>query len=161
MIGFKDFDYYLWTDENGKNMVKIKATGEVTEVPAEVMRFLRCVEKREVRQKQQNTIKISTQDGTVMQEFPVTEVSLEYLDNEGAYRHLDIPSAINVERFVYTKMAIEQTVENLSPAQKQAFQACMYNGVSQREYAKEKEVYKSSVDKMIRSIRKKMKKNLD
>ena len=44
MKALKDFDYNLWTTgENGvkKYFVGIKATGEVTEVDAEVMKLLR------------------------------------------------------------------------------------------------------------------------
>lgn len=49
MKALKDFDYNLWTtEENGikKYFVGIKATGEVTEVDAEVMKLLRNEEKK-------------------------------------------------------------------------------------------------------------------
>ena len=42
----KEFDYDLWTTEEGKYMVRVKATGEVTEVGREVMKALRAEEKR-------------------------------------------------------------------------------------------------------------------
>ena len=42
----KEFDYDLWTTEEGKYMVRVKATGEVTEVSREVMKALRAEEKR-------------------------------------------------------------------------------------------------------------------
>lgn len=41
-----EFDYDLWTTEDGKCMVRIKATGEVTEVERTVMQVLRSEEKR-------------------------------------------------------------------------------------------------------------------
>ena len=41
-----EFDYDLWTTEDGKCMVRVKATGEETEVDRELMRFLRAEEKR-------------------------------------------------------------------------------------------------------------------
>ena len=44
MKALKEFDYNLWTtEENGvkKYFVGVKATGEVTEVDAEVMKVLR------------------------------------------------------------------------------------------------------------------------
>ena len=33
-----EFDYDLWTTEDGKCMVRVKITGEVTEVDREVMK---------------------------------------------------------------------------------------------------------------------------
>ena len=42
----KEFDYDLWTTEDGKYMVRIKATGETTEVDHEVMKALRSEEKK-------------------------------------------------------------------------------------------------------------------
>jgi hypothetical protein len=41
-----EFDYDLWTTEDGKCMVRVKITGEVTEVDREVMKILRVEEKR-------------------------------------------------------------------------------------------------------------------
>lgn len=40
-----EFDYDLWTTEDGKCMVRVKITGEVTEVDREVMKILRAEEK--------------------------------------------------------------------------------------------------------------------
>ena len=40
------FDYDLWTTEDGKCMVRVKNTGEVSEVNRDVMRVLRAEEKR-------------------------------------------------------------------------------------------------------------------
>ena len=37
-----EFDYDLWTTEDGKCMVRVKITGEVTEVDRKVMRILRA-----------------------------------------------------------------------------------------------------------------------
>lgn len=41
-----EFDYDLWTTEDGKCMVRVKATGETTEVDREVMKALRNEEKK-------------------------------------------------------------------------------------------------------------------
>lgn len=43
-----EFDYDLWTTEDGKCMVRVKITGEVTEVDREVMKILRAEEKMEL-----------------------------------------------------------------------------------------------------------------
>lgn len=44
-----EFDYDLWTTEEGKYMVRIRSTGEVAEVNRAVMRALRADEKRSRR----------------------------------------------------------------------------------------------------------------
>ena len=41
-----EFDYDLWTTEDGKCMVRVKATGETTEGDREVMKMLRNEEKK-------------------------------------------------------------------------------------------------------------------
>ena len=41
-----EFDYDLWTTTDGKCMVRVKATGEVTEIDRKVMKILRTEEKR-------------------------------------------------------------------------------------------------------------------
>ena len=46
-----EFDYDLWTTEEGKCMVRVKLTGEVCEVSRETMRVLRNEEKKLRRSK--------------------------------------------------------------------------------------------------------------
>ena len=41
-----EFDYDLWTTEDGKCMVRVKRTGEQCEVSKETFRILRSEEKR-------------------------------------------------------------------------------------------------------------------
>ena len=41
-----EFDYDLWTTEEGKCMVRIKRTGEVSEVDRQVMKVMRLEEKK-------------------------------------------------------------------------------------------------------------------
>ena len=57
-----EFDYDLWTTEEGKCMVRIKATGEITEVERSVMQVLRSEEKRLRRT-------ISPEQGKPLQRF--------------------------------------------------------------------------------------------
>ncbi|MCD7889638.1 MAG: hypothetical protein LUG23_06975 [Oscillospiraceae bacterium] len=37
-----EFDYDLWTTEDGKCMVRVKLTGEVTEVARDVMKLIQA-----------------------------------------------------------------------------------------------------------------------
>ncbi|MCD7785247.1 MAG: hypothetical protein LUH18_06675 [Oscillospiraceae bacterium] len=41
-----EFVYYLWTTEDGKCMVRVKLTGEVTKVARDVMKLLRAEENK-------------------------------------------------------------------------------------------------------------------
>ncbi len=54
--------YDLWTTEDGKCMVRVKITGEVTEVDRKIMRILRTEEKR-LRRSKQGTDPISGTEG--------------------------------------------------------------------------------------------------
>jgi hypothetical protein len=46
-----EFDYDLWTTEDGKCMARVKCTGEETEVDRSTMRILRAEEKKLRRSK--------------------------------------------------------------------------------------------------------------
>ena len=71
----KDFDYDLWTTEDGKNMVRVKATGEVTEVSRQVMLALRSFEMKLKRS--QTGIPVEGGKGTNATLMSVDFVSLD------------------------------------------------------------------------------------
>ncbi len=73
----KEFDYDLWTTEDGKWMVRIKSTGEVTEVDREVMKALRAEEKW-MRRKMTGAPVPGAEEATT------TILSLDYVSYEGA-----------------------------------------------------------------------------
>lgn len=75
-----EFDYDLWTTEDGKCMVRVKITGEVTEVDRKVMRILRAEEKRLRRSKQ--GVPISGTEGKTAEER-ASVLSLSYVSYEG------------------------------------------------------------------------------
>ena len=75
-----EFDYDLWTTEDGKCMVRVKITGEVTEVDRKVMRILRAEEKRLRRSKQ--GVPISGAEGKTAEER-ASVLSLSYVSYEG------------------------------------------------------------------------------
>lgn len=52
MYKAKDFDYDLWTSPDGKCFVRVRSTGEVSEISEETMKFLRAEEKRLFREQE-------------------------------------------------------------------------------------------------------------
>jgi hypothetical protein len=73
-----EFDYDLWTTEDGKCMVRVKLTGEVTEVDREVMKLLRVEEKRLRRSTQGVPIQSGDEN-----EDRATILSLDFVSYEG------------------------------------------------------------------------------
>ena len=72
MYKSKEFDYDLWTTQEGgikRYWARVKATGEVAEISIEIMRCLRTEEKRIYRE-----IETSQQRGSML--------SLEFLYDE-------------------------------------------------------------------------------
>ena len=67
------FDYDLWTTEDGKCMVRVKRTGEVSEVDRKVMRILRAEEKR-IRRSYGSDNTSEDEDGALSLEEVFTEL---------------------------------------------------------------------------------------
>ena len=71
-----EFDYDLWTTEDGKCMVRVKQTGEVCEVSRETMKILRNEEKK-LRRSMSGVPVIECE------EEKTTLLSLDYVSYEG------------------------------------------------------------------------------
>ena len=71
-----EFDYDLWTTEDGKCMVRVKQTGEVCEVSRETMKILRNEEKK-LRRSMSGVPVIGCE------EEKTTLLSLDYVSYEG------------------------------------------------------------------------------
>lgn len=145
-----EFDYDLWTTEKGKCMVRIKATGEVTEVERAVMQVLRAEEKRLRRA-------LSTEQGGKTEEAPSPSVlSLDVLPEDIADSRWLMDSCDYAEE-VSTKLLEYDLRESLTPIQYGIYQACILNGVSYKAYADRMGVSYQSVQNAIRLIQKKAK----
>jgi hypothetical protein len=111
-----EFDYDLWTTEKGKCMVRIKATGEVTEVERAVMQVLRAEEKRLRRA-------LSTEQGGKTEEAPSPSVlSLDVLPENIADSRWLMDSCDYAEE-VSTKLLEYDLRESLTPIQYGIYQA--------------------------------------
>lgn len=142
-----EFDYDLWTTDEGKCMVRIKATGEVTEVKRAVMQALRSEEKRLWRKYELS--KAGSSKPTI--------VSLDALSNEVS----SSPWIVDIHDYteeISTKLLAESLQESLTPIQYRIFQACMLNGISYKACADQMGVSYQSVQHAIQQIQKKAKK---
>lgn len=125
-----EFDYDLWTTEDGKCMVRVKITGEVTEVDREVMKALRAEEKRIRRALRSNegTVK----DGIAHQTrtFSLSAVSENELEKSD---WLVDPTSdfANVEARLFVKSAMEM----LSPLEQEIFSSCLLGEMPIRQFA--------------------------
>ena len=134
----KDFDYDLWTTEDGKNMVRIKATGEVTEVNSKVMRLLRAEEKRHRREMEGVPISGSKTEKTTLLSLDILSLD-NFSENENCPSWL-VDNASNPELIVPLIILKRELVERLSSVQRDVYQKCICEGLSLREYARQRDI---------------------
>ena len=159
-----EFDYDLWTTEDGKCMVRVKITGEVTEVDRKVMRILRAEEKRLRRSKQ--GVPISGTEGKTAEER-ASVLSLSYVSYEGCedlepYWLIDSSS---MEESVMFWMSEKEFRATLTPRQLDIYLNCIIGGQSKIDYAAANNMQRQSVYNAATLIMKKakyfFKKNFD
>ncbi len=140
----KDFDYDLWITEDGKCMVRVKSTGEVTEVDRDVMRVLRAEEKRLRRE-----IQVEQENGG--------ELFLELQPNDETGESWLIDT-YDFQSAVDTKMLEDDFTATLTQREREVYLFCIKNGYSQNTYAEKTGLTISRVCKIVSAIRKKAKK---
>ena len=145
-----EFDYDLWTTEDGKCMVRIKATGEVTEVERTVMQVLRSEEKRIRRaiSPDQETDKGGISKPTIL--------SMDVLPEDVTDSNW-LADTVDYTEEISTKLLEQSLRESLTPTQYGIYQACILNGTSYKAYADRMGVSYQSVQNAIRLIQKKAK----
>ena len=151
-----EFDYDLWTTEDGKCMVRVKITGEVTEVDRKVMRILRAEEKRLRRSKQ--GVPISGTEGKTAEER-ASVLSLSYVSYEGCedlepYWLIDSSS---MEESVMFWMSEKEFRATLTPKQLDIYLNCIIGGQSKIDYAAANNMQRQSVYNAATLIMKKAK----
>ena len=145
-----EFDYDLWTTEDGKCMVRIKATGEVTEVERTVMQVLRSEEKRFRRA--MSLDQEADRDGI----SKPTILSLDVLPEDVTDSNW-LADTVDYTEEISTKLLEQRLRESLTPTQYGIYQACILNGISYKAYADQMGVSYQSVQNAIRLIQKKAK----
>lgn len=149
-----EFDYNLWTTEDGKCMVRVKATGETTEVDREVMKALRNEEKK-LRRSYDTGGSSDSKDFEEKQSSPV--LSLDAIPEDDVKSSAWLADPHDFAEDVLLNLTIENFKATLTPNQKDVFICCMMNGESYAEYALRNGVRSQSVHETVRYIKKKAK----
>ena len=150
-----EFDYDLWTTEDGKCMVRVKRTGEVSEVDREVMKVLRAEEKKLRRSYGPAN---STEDEDGEEKSSDTVLSLDALPDDDVKSSAWLADPSNNIEMALTEMCIEDFRKTLSSIQGEIFEVVMLGGMGVREYARLKGLNHKTVVEAVASMRKKLKK---
>ena len=121
-----EFDYDLWTTEDGKCMVRVKLTGEVTEVDREVMKSLRAEEKK--LRRSYGTVGTSD-DENGEEKSSDTVLSLDALPEDDVKSSAWLADPANNIEMALTEMCIEDFRKSLSSIQLEIFDVVMLGGV--------------------------------
>lgn len=141
-----EFDYDLWTTEDGKCMVRIKLTGEVTEVARDVMKLLRAEEKKMRR----SFAGDATENGK-------TILSLDELPEDvKSPAWLVDPQDLMDE--VAMKFLEVEFRKSLTDRQLDVYEECLLGGMSFREYARKNKINIRSVFDAKAAVQKKFEK---
>ena len=149
-----EFDYDLWTTEDGKCMVRVKCTGEITEVDRDVMRILRAEEKRIRRAYGADSNTEQEENGTRNESI----LSLDAMPDDDVKSAAWLADPNDFLKEFIVQMQEEAFVDELTEREKDVYFFCIKDGRSQQEYADQNELSVSRVSKVIAAIRKKAKK---
>lgn len=128
-----EFDYDLWTTEDGKCMVRVKSTGEVTEVDREVLRTLRGEEKRLRRSKHGVPVYSSTGDDM---DAESTILSLSFVSAGDDMEPAWLEDPVRFEEQIATDMMEQDFIKILTDKQLDVYKECLIGGMSLRAFAR-------------------------
>lgn len=149
-----EFDYDLWTTEDGKCMVRVKATGETTEVNREVMKMLRNEEKK-LRRSYTVGGASGKEDG---EEKPSSTIlSLDAVPDEDGRSSSWLADPKNYSEEIVTSIMVEEFKLTLTSLQLSVFEHCVVNGVTVREFAATFGISKSYASKIEKAVKEKLK----
>ena len=145
-----DFEYDLWTTEDGRCMVRVRLTKEECEVDRETFRLLRAEEKRLRRERTPEK-----REG-VAGEAAKRPLSLDVLDSdaEGIFWHTDLD---NMEERIILDLTQKEFWDGLTSTQQKIYWLVVVNGLSYKRCADICGVTYQAVQKSLGKIRKKAK----
>ena len=149
-----EFDYDLWTTEDGKCMVRVKRTGEVAEVQPDVMKVLRY-EERYVRKNRHGIPNEYSENGEKNTLLSLDFFSYDDGEDMSSLWLIDPNDEIKSLEF---KWAEKELIDCLTDIQREIYIACFVEGMSPSEYARKHGKKRQSVADSISYIRKKAKK---
>ena len=148
-----EFDYDLWTTEDGKCMVRVKRTGEQCEVSRETFRILRNEEKKLRRS-------MTGVPVPCCEDAETTLLSLDFVSYEGGEEMS--PAWLEDPRDEVSEIVFDITEadfrKSLTANQLDVYLNCMVKGMSQKAYADSKGISPAAVFYVCKSIREKAKK---
>ena len=149
------FDYDLWTTEDGKCMVRVKRTGEVSEVDRKVMRILRAEEKR-IRRSYGSDNSSEDEDGA--EKISDTVLSLDAMPEDDVKTAAWLADSYDLAKEVTMQLMVKTFYAGLTEKQRGVFEHCMIAGESLSSYAREIGVDYTTVQETRNTLRKKFKK---
>ena len=149
------FDYDLWTTEDGKCMVRVKRTGEVSEVDRKVMRILRAEEKR-LRRSYGSDNTSEDEDGA--EKISDTVLSLDAMPEDDVKTAAWLADSYDLAKEVTMQLMVKTFYAGLTEKQRGVFEHCMIAGESLSSYAREIGVDYTTVQETRNALRKKFKK---
>lgn len=129
-----EFDYDLWISEDGKCMVRVKATGETTEVDREVMKALRNEEKK-LRRSYDTSGPSDNEDEE--ETHSSTVLSLDAMPEDDVESSAWLADHHDFTADVTTAMLEQELITLLTDAQLDLYKKCIVGGKTLREYARE------------------------
>ena len=150
-----EFDYDLWTTEDGQCMVRVKRTGEQYEVSRETFRILRTEEKK--LRRSMTGVPVSESNDT---DETATLLSLDYVSVAGAEEMSPawLEDSFDMENSVITRMLEEELRHSLTERQLGIYLSCVVGGISYKDYADANGMTYQNVQQSIVLIRKKAQK---
>ena len=149
------FDYDLWTTEDGKCMVRVKRTGEVSEVDRKVMRILRAEEKRIRRSYGSDN---TSEDENGAEKISDTVLSLDAMPEDDVKTAAWLADSYDLAKEVTMQLMVKTFYAGLTEKQRGVFEHCMIAGESLSSYAREIGVDYTTVQETRNALRKKFKK---
>jgi len=150
-----DFEYDLWTTEEGKCMVRVRFTGEECEVDRETFRLFRAEEKRLRRKRMPGASKDKMHLETESKR-PLSLQTICSAENEdGEFWLADTRNFVDE---IIISQLLKAFWKQLTSNQQEVFEKCLLGGQSLRAYAREKGCAYSTVKGIQDEIRKKFKK---
>lgn len=154
-----DFEYDLWTTEDGRCMVRVRLTKEECQVDRETFRLLRAEEKRLRRERTPEKEKTVGKKEAILSSQVNQPLSLQTIcstsDENGEFWLADTRDFANE---VVISQFLEQFRQQLTLKQLDVFEKCLLGGMSLRTHSRETGCAFSTVKGIQDEIRKKFKK---
>ena len=148
-----EFDYDLWTTEDGKCMVRVKRTSEQCEVSRETFRILRNEEKKLRRS-------MTGVPVPCCEDAETTLLSLDFVSYEGGEEMSPawLEDSFNLEEEVLTQIFVDEFKKELTPIQINYFKECILGDECIGAFASKYGINRVTVWRWRNEIREKLKK---